>query len=80
MVQLEVENDLARGAESFTSERKVRLVLGGQEGTDHDVNTGAPQGSPVSPILFTHLPVGPVPTCGRQCFVDDVAWLARRCP
>jgi len=35
--------------ECFMSERKARL----QEGTDHEVSTGIPQGSPASPILFT---------------------------
>jgi len=52
MLQLEVEHDLVRWTESFMSERKVRLVTNGQEGEDHDINTGIPQGSPVSPILF----------------------------
>jgi len=53
MVQLGVQNHLVRWTESFMSQRKVRLVLNGQEGEAHEVDTGIPQGSPVSPILFT---------------------------
>jgi len=52
MMALGVGSDLVRWTESFVSDRKVRLVLNGQEGGDHEVDTGIPQGSPVSPILF----------------------------
>jgi len=83
MMQLVVENDLIRWTESFMSERKGRLVLNGQEGTGHGVNTGIPQGSPLSPILFTiYLPglfghvEENVPGIKALAFVDDVTWLA----
>ena len=32
MVQLGMQNDLVRWTESFMSQRKVRLILNGQEG------------------------------------------------
>jgi len=78
MMKLGVESDLVRWTESFVSSRKVRLVLNGQEGGDHEVDTGIPQGSPVSPILFTVYLSGlfgyveeRVPVLS---FVDDVVW------
>ena len=65
------------------SERKVRLVTNGQEGGDHNINTGVPQGSPISPILFAIYLSGlfgyvedKVPGIKALPFVDDVAWLA----
>ena len=76
-----VESDLVRWTESFVGERKVRLVLNGQEGDDHEVDIGIPQGSPVSPIQFTvYLPglfehvEERVPDVKALSFVDDVAW------
>jgi len=63
------------------SDRKVRLVLNGQEGSEHEVETGIPQGSPVSPILFTVYLSGLFKHVEEQVqgikalsFVDDVAW------
>jgi len=38
MMQLEMENNIVRWTESFMCERKVRLVLTGEEGTDHDAS------------------------------------------
>src|SRR5258706_4588739 len=83
MLELGVQNDLVRWTQSFMSESKVRLVLNGQEGEEHDVETGIPQGSPVSPILFTVYLSGlfgfveeRVPGIKALSFVDDVAWSA----
>jgi len=80
-MELVVEGDLVRWTESFASDRKVRLVLNGQEGNDHEVETGIPQGSPVSPILFTAYLSGHfghvekrVPGVKALSFVEDVAW------
>ena len=60
---------------------QVRLVLNGQEGGTHEVETGIPQGSPVSPILATVYLSGlfgyvkeRVPGVKALSFVDDVAW------
>jgi len=76
-----VESDLIRWTESLVSDRKVQLVLNGQEGDDHEADTGIPQGTPVSPIPFTvYLSVlfgyveERVPGVKALSFVDDVAW------
>jgi len=78
---LGVESDLIRWTESFVSDRKDRLVLNGQDGVDHEVKTGIPQGSPVSPILFMVYLSGLfeymeewAPGIKALSFVDDVAW------
>jgi len=82
MTQLNVEPDLIRWTEEFMSDRKVGLVLNGQNGTDHGVDMGIPQGSPVSPILFTTYLSGLFAHVEREVLgikalsiVDDVAWL-----
>jgi len=51
--ELGIELDLVRWTDSFMSGRKVKLVMEGREGEEHEVETGVPQGSPVAPILFT---------------------------
>jgi len=83
LMELGIESDLVRWTESFVSDRKVRLVLNGQEGSDHEVGTGIPQGSPAPPILFTVYLSGlfghveeRVPGIKALSFVDDVAWTA----
>jgi len=83
-MDLGVEGDLVRWTESFVSDRKVRLVLNGQEGSDHEVETGIPQGSPVYPILFTAYLSGLFRHVEEQVqgvkalsFVDDVAWTTK---
>jgi len=53
LLELGIEPDLVRWIDSFMSDRKVKLVLEGREGEEHEVETGVPQGSPVAPILFT---------------------------
>ena len=85
MMPLGVENDLVRWSESFMSQRKVRLCINGQEGADHEVNTGIPQGSSASPILFAVYMSGlfgsvedRVPGVNALSFVDDVAWLVEK--
>jgi len=82
-MELGLENDLVRRTESFVSDRTVQLVLNGQEGPDHEVSTGIPQGSPVSPVLFNVYLSGlfgsveeKVPGVKTLSSVDDVAWLA----
>ena len=77
-MELGVEGDLVRWTESFVSDRKD---LNGQEGGNHEVETGILQGSPVSPILFTVYLSGlfgyveeRVPSVKALSFVDDVAW------
>jgi hypothetical protein len=62
------------------SERRVRLILDGEEGDVHRVETGIPQGSPVAPILFITYLSGIFEEVEGSCegkgllFADDVAW------
>jgi len=69
------------------NERKVILSIDGKEGDSMDVETGIPQGSPVSPVLFvTYLSglISDVEKEEEQCeskgisFVDDVEWVVER--
>jgi len=83
LVELGIEPDLVRWADSFMSDRKVKLVLEGREGGEHKVETGVPQGPPVAPILFTAHLSGVFDQVEAACpgvqglsFVDDVAWWA----
>jgi len=50
--ELGIEPDLVRWTDSFMSDLRVKLVLEGREGEEHEVETGVPQGSPVALILF----------------------------
>jgi len=81
LVKLGVEPDLVRWTDSLMSDRKVRLVLEGREGEEHEVETGVPQGSPVAPILLTAYLSRIFDQVEAACpgvqglsFVDDVAW------
>lgn len=47
-----VEEQLARWTTSFMSNCTVKLRFDGEEGKWHLVETGIPQGSPISPVLF----------------------------
>ena len=80
MEQLRLPPDLVAWTGSFTSGRSVCLVIDQQEGPPHEVETGVPQGSPVSPILFaiyisdlfTYV-CDRVPGARALSFVDDVS-------
>lgn len=37
---------------SFQTSQKIQLVIDGHNSKERDIETGIPQGSPVSPILF----------------------------
>jgi Reverse transcriptase (RNA-dependent DNA polymerase) len=52
MVQLGIPGDLIRWVDSFLTERRVQLVIDGYTCPIRDIETGVPQGSPISPILF----------------------------
>jgi len=81
METLGIVLDLIRGAQSFMSDRQVRLVLDGRTGEERQVDTGIPQGSPVAPILFVTYLSGmfdeveaAVPGVHGLSFVDDISW------
>jgi len=52
MEEMGFEADLVRWVESFMEDRKVIMSMDGKEGDSIDVETGVPEGSPVSPELF----------------------------
>jgi len=84
MEEMGFEANVVRWVESFMEERKVIMSMDGNEGDSMDVETGVPQGSPVSPVLFIIYLSGlfsrveeKEKECGSEgiSFVDDVAWV-----
>jgi hypothetical protein len=82
MEDMKFEADLCRWVESFMSDRKVRIKIDGRTGKVMDVETGVPQGSPTSPILFAIYIAGlfkkaekEAPKVTTLSFVDDSAWV-----
>jgi len=81
--ELGVEADLIRWTISFMSDRRVKLVLDGEEGEAHKVETGIPQGSPAAPILFITYLSGIFDEVEKRyegvkalSFADDISWWA----
>ena len=86
MEKLGVEADLIRWTMSFMTDRRVKLVLDGETGESHPVDTGVPQGSPAAPILFVTYLSGifeavekAVTGVSGLSFVDDIGWWAEGC-
>ena len=52
MEEMGFEADLVRWVQSFMEGRQVIMSMDGKERDSMDVETGVPQGSPVSPVLF----------------------------
>lgn len=52
MLELEIDGDLICWKKSFLTNRKIQHVIDGYKNPENDVETGIPQGSPVSPVLF----------------------------
>jgi hypothetical protein len=75
---------VTRFVEDFLRERRTRLTFGGFEGQWFPMETGIPQGSPLSPILFLLFIAELLDSLQRPCdatlgfgFVDDtnlIAW------
>ena len=83
MGELGIDRDLMRWVQSFLTDRKVLLVIDGHQGQEHSINSGFPQGSPVSPILFIIHVSGvfkaieeAVPGVRALSFADDIGLLA----
>jgi len=84
MEEMGFEADLVRWVESFMEDRKVIMSMDGKKGDSMDEETGVPQGSPVSLVLFVSYLSGlfgqvqkEEEECGSEglSFVDDVAWV-----
>jgi hypothetical protein len=52
MIELRIGCHLVRWVDSFMQNRRVRIVIDGCEIAECAVQTGIPQGSPVTPIHF----------------------------
>ena len=83
MIQLNIEGDLVNWTSSFLTGRKVQLVIDGHDNKERDIETGIPQGSPVSPILFLIYISGVFnkvsetsPLVTSLSFVDDLGFIA----
>ena len=78
-----VDGDLIKWTKSFLTDRKVQLVIDGHDSPERSIETGIPQGSPVSPILFLIYISGVfdevaevVPDIMSLLFVDDLGFVA----
>ena len=52
MVQLGIDSDLVTWTGSFLTDQKIQLVINRHDNEEKEVDTGIPQGFPVSPIFF----------------------------
>ncbi len=52
MIKFGINGDLVTWADSFLTDQKVQLVINEHDNKERKIQTGIPQGSPVSPILF----------------------------
>ena len=83
MIELGIDGDLIRWTQSFLTDRKVQLVIDGHDNQEREIETGIPQGSPVSPILFLVYISGVFEKVTESCpaiislsFVDDLGFIA----
>jgi hypothetical protein len=79
--ELEADPELVRWTNSFMMEQKASLVINGHEIGMKPTNTGIPQGSPVSSILFA-IYISRVFDQVEQktgatglSFIDDISWI-----
>ena len=83
MTELGIPQFLIKWTESFLTDRQAQLVIDGFTCSLKDTNSGVPQGSPVSPILFIIYLSGIFnkieeqnPEITALSFADDIAFLA----
>ena len=83
MVELGIDGDLVNWTGSFLTDRRVQLVIDGHDNKEREIETGIPQGSPVSPILFLIYISGVFnkvaetsPLVTSLSFVDDLGFIA----
>ena len=83
MIELGIDGDLVTWTGSFLTNRKVQLVIDGHDNKEKEIETGIPQGCPVSPILFLIYISGVFdkvletnPLVTSLSFVDDLGFIA----
>ena len=83
MIELGIDGDLVTWTGSFLTDRRVQLVIDGHDNKEREIETGIPQGSPVSPILFLMYISGVFnkvsetsPLVTSLSFVDDLGFIA----
>src|SRR5699024_4561619 len=82
LIEFGLDGDLIRWVQSFLTDRWVQLQIDNTQCPTHPINSGAPQGSPVSPILFIiylsgvfEVIEGRVPGVRCLSFADDIGLL-----
>ena len=87
MIDLGIDGDLVAWTKSFLTDRKIQLVIDGYDNKEREIETGIPQGSPVSPILFLIYVSGVFdavtednPMVTSLSFVDDLGFIASGTP
>ena len=84
MREMGIDEDLTGWTSSFMTNREAVIEINGENGEPIQTDTGLPQGSPTSPILFLIY----IADLGKEVeeahqgtiglsFVDDVTWLVR---
>jgi ribonuclease HI len=82
MEELEANLQLIRWMDTFMKDRKVSLIINGHETAMTPTNSGIPQGSPISPILFAIYiswvfeEVEDEAGTAAITSVDDLSWIA----
>ncbi|KAL6152343.1 hypothetical protein ACJQWK_05935 [Exserohilum turcicum] len=77
-----VDNKTVKWIASFLSNRHTRITVDGFTSQEYAINTGIPQGSPLSPILYLFYNADLIDECNREAnttstgYIDDVAILA----
>lgn len=77
-----VDEKLVRWIASFLSDRRTRIIVDGHESAEYSIETGIPQGSPQSPILYIFYNAGLIEVCDTDDrtatvgYIDDAAILA----
>jgi len=77
-----VDEHTVRWIASFLSDRHTHILVDGFKSQEYAINTGIPQGSPLSPLLYILYNADLVDQCNEQTdamstgYIDDVAILA----
>lgn len=77
-----VDERIVRWIASFLSDRRTRIAIDGYESEEYNIETGVPQGSPLSPILYILYNADLIECCNSEetettGYIDDGAIFAR---